>query len=290
MATLKCQLVFPEFAADEAQALTVGREFGITCPKPAELSAVDSLKLEVPEEAKYVLKLLRAQDEGGQLQLVVTSYRPGDHNLDKITLKSSEGTWTLEPLQWQVASVIEPSETKPEPYGPIGPVMLGWPASWWVGLALIAALLIASIVGAVFRWRRVRAFRRELEAMASMGSPSGEFYQRLRGLRRRHSVFLGAPVSVEEAREIAAEMDQMLRHFLTRRLEIPVARMRDAHVVRALRAHFEEEAQRLTRLFRELKFSSAAKVEPKDLIQLAEDAQSLVEVFDREDRKPGGRK
>lgn len=283
-----------------APAFTVGDVFDLHCQGDLGKNDASAYAILMPKEQKYSLKALAgARWDGDTLILPATTYTVGKMQIKDAKLAVTDRVWAMAPLDFTVNSVIEKKnpQEKQEPYGPIGPITMSWPTSWWIALALFIALLVSAIGGIVYAVRKRKAFAAELVKLRVGGDPAAEFYSHMRRLKREHRVFISeGAVRPEEATVIVKQIDDVLRLYLMRRFEIPAREWKSRKIAaRVFPGEKQKDAaEKLQALFFELNAvihpaKDRAELSAKDLIQLAETSQTLVELGEKRTQKGGRR-
>lgn len=287
MNRLDCQLVPPEASgAPKGAEITVGTIFHLNCQGAESLAEGTTWSVESDPADKYIVNVLGQTREGSKWSLEVTSYRAGDHKLENLMLKASDGSqWQAGPVAFTVASVLDPMEPPEKPYGPMGPLDVGIPVAWVMGLLVVVlGLGTAFIVKVVARLQR-RRFLDALRSRAPIGGALHEVHRRLRHLQRNRILFAGKEAPPGEALDVVRELDQILVEYLEQRFEIPLhgkpwptAHKNLAKLIPAAR---RDQSEALRRLGKEIKTALVAdRVAPKDAIQLTEQLRQVVEALD----------
>ena len=273
--------------------LTVGAIFKAKCHGDIPVTWGEG-PLEVKfakEEDAYSLVVLNADKlSPNEADLTVTAYKPGEHQPEyaRFTQGATSGFEVAKP-SWSVKSVLDPQKP-PQPVASLGPWSVGFPM--WIALA--AALVLALIGLIVWRTvRRVRQRRRMLDDLQRHKTailPVHQFYRDARTLRRR----LNGAKTVEELRQVAAELNREFRLYVLRQYLIPTLDWSDRQVVDDLRRRhrkvYAQTLDPLRRTLRELgKLAQQPNVLLADVEQLHRMSLDTVERMERA-RAEGGRK
>lgn len=196
-----------------AGGLTVGHIFELKCGgSPVAGLSVGSLGLELAKPDRYRLKVISAKsaNESG-VHLNVTSYQAGENKLENVVLTDGLVRISLNGIQFEVRSVLNPMDQDPKPYPPLPPVSLMWPTEV---IVLIGSFILA-LIGIVFRVYFQRKKRAEFQAwLTGHRTPLSPIDQLNKELRR-----------VAKERNPSAqvsELEKVLREYLARELREPV--------------------------------------------------------------------
>jgi hypothetical protein len=293
MNRLECSLD-PKKAADDTlggEELTVGSVFHLGCKGAGDLPEGATWTLRLAPEQKYMLNLLGHTRENDRWTFEVTSYRVGDHAIEAATLLSSDGReWALGPLNLKVVSVLDPVQPPEKPYGPMGPIPVGIPVAWILGLVAIALFLTLTLGLKIARRIARRRFLDALKAREPMGGALHEVHRRLRQLQRHRVLFAGKTAPPGEALDVVRELDGLLVDYLEQRFQEPLQKRSwpeaFKRVAKKIPPARKDEAEALRKLGKELKTALVAdRVEAKDAIQLTENLRQVVEALDVREKR-----
>lgn len=276
---------FPVWSCDlsEAKDLTVGRKFGVKCHgdidvgwKPGPLSVIFP-----KEEDGYSLVVLAAPKlEKNDVELVVTGYKPGQHQPEYLRIVQGEAGFEVQKPHWEIQSVVKQGE-KPQPYASVGPWSIGLPL-WFL---IAAAVVLLALVYAGYRiFRRVHQRRQmlaDLERHRTTLSPLHQFYRDARMLRRR----LNQAKTAEEAKAVADDLNREYRLYILRQFRIPTLDWSDRAIVADLRRRYRKVYRRagasLGKTLRELsRLREGETVLLKDVEQMHRASMESVERLD----------
>lgn len=181
-ASWKCE-VAPHEGAVALDGLTVGAKFELKCSGSEVVGFNTKLfSLELVNSDKFRLRILEnKQPTSSGVDLVVTSYVPGETSLKDAVL--TDGTYRigLDGISFALKSVIKQDEKEPpKPFPPEGPVGLMWPTSTLISLALVFGLILISIIAVVQKRRGRLKFLKWLEANRTPLSPFDQLNKDLR--------------------------------------------------------------------------------------------------------------
>jgi hypothetical protein len=197
--------------------LTVGTHFGLACDGPPANLKSEMLRIELPKETPYSLRILETKSfSETKAEFVATTWVAGEIKLQNPILTDGSGRISMGPIALTTKSVIDPSAKDPKPFPPWGPASLGWPITVWLILAALIGLvvcLISLVALATIKRRRLRA---ELEKNAIPTSAYNHFNKELRTLVKR--LPLTGEWTFAEAQAFFLGLDQAFRWYLTRDL------------------------------------------------------------------------
>jgi len=193
--------------------LTVGAPFQLKCGG-ASVSGFNAktLSLELAKQDKYRLRILEnksASDSG--VELVVTSYVPGDTSLKDVILTDGVNRVSLSGVNYTVMSVIKQTEEEPQPFAPEAPMSLSWPASILISIGAFVLIVILMIAYLIQRRVRRKKFRQWLEAQKTPLSPFDQLNKDLRRAQKER----------DPLKQIA-ELQVMTGTYLSREFQAPL--------------------------------------------------------------------
>lgn len=285
MAGIQCKVDIPNVTGLEDQVLTVGREFYLSCEGdwPKNLKQ-EQVRFEGDAGLQYQLKPLKFEYRTPTVaDITVVSYVVGPQQIQNLVLTDGEQKIELGPVQFQVTSVIQPTEKPPEPFGPFGPATISIPLIYWI--LLVGALLAFSAWVGLRLWRasQRRAMLERLKQHDSALSPIQEFHQNMRRLQRVNPVFYGKTATAEELRQGIEELARMFKVYLSRRLRVPALEWHERLILKDIQNYhksvYEEFSASLHKLFTEFKKAQASnqKLQEKDVTQLAMGVRKVLE-------------
>jgi len=270
---MECQV---ETSPDHPQ-LTVGDKFAVVCQGPwPESFTSGKVELRLEEADKYKLNLLQYSDG----KLLVTSYRPGEHELKQVQLVDNDSSVVLSDLKFTVGSVLDRSNPNPKPFGPMGPFVFAWPLIIWLFLAGIVLLITSPFAIRYWRYRQRLALLADLRIKESALRPGQQFFQVIRKLRRK------AELSGSDFTEVVVALDHSLRVYLARSLAVPALQWSDKVILKDIRRRhhsvFENLGEAIKKCLAELEHAkSAQELSLRDMLQLLGLCQKLVEEMER---------
>jgi len=284
MSVVNCQIEIPthqtQLGAADAE-LTVGRQFLLQCD--GEWPELDSKKLELRLEAadKYKLHLMEFQKTGpGHAQLLVSSYKAGEHKLKAVQLVDPEHSVVLGDLSFTVKSVLDPKQPESEPFGPMGPITFGLP---WYYFAVPIVILATLALWGFFGWRRRSQKKRliaEMNLSRSVLSPIAELSHKMRQvLRATHH----SPLQ-----DLMTQINEAFRIYLARKFLIPTLVWNDGLILKDFKKNFSaiyevcgtEVAQVLVELNRGR--AAGSKIELKDIEQMLSHVRKASEAIEKQ--------
>lgn len=290
MSALSCQVDIPQVSGLADQSLSVGREFYLVCHGefPANLN-LDHLSFELSPSDKYSLKLLGFEKRNPtQADLKVTSYLVGGHQLKNLILTDGSLKIDLGDVQFQVASIQDPARPRQEPYGPMGPLALRWPLSYWLILAALVGMVI--LIAGLRIWRKIQRQRWLSECRSydhAMG-PMSQAQAELRKIYKKYSFLWDekeALPTVEIQKNYLEELRKIIQIYLIRRFQVR-ALLSDRVCLtdfkkyhRHVFAEFQNEFQTWQKEM-QLSLNPKADLKIKDLRQLYLESRKLIDLMD----------
>ncbi len=242
MAQVNCQIEIPKpsgsgsLPAEFADKLTVGQEFVLHCEGEWPLIQTEKAELRIDQADQDKLKLLSMNAVSNtKVDLIVTSYKVGEHHLKALQIVDADHSVVLSNLDFTIASVINPQEPPKEPYGPIGPLGLAWPI-WYILFFL--AILFAIVGRFVWAWRlrsQKRKLLAEMRLFENSLEPAAQFFQVARPIQRGLGFFKSTDLQVPEAAEWVDKLDQAYKYYLARRFEVPTLKWKKNRVLADLK-------------------------------------------------------
>ncbi len=235
MSELNCQIELP--GASPEKPLTVGDKFILSCdgematplPKSAQFMFETG-------EMKYTLHVLDVQEATtSHAKFVVTSYKPGGYPAQSLKITDGASTYVTQNISWQVNSVLKEGG-QPQPVPSQGPFLIHYPLWFWLiigGLVLAALTLLGSIL---YRRKKARALRAELESYVTMLAPFAQFSRDMRAMGRQ----IDRLKSDDGASGLLPKLDEDFRLYLVRELMVPAHKFSDARTLRAIKQQHAE--------------------------------------------------
>lgn len=170
------------------QGLTVGAPFALKCAG-AEVSGLSpqTLSLELSKQDKYRLHILENKSVSSTgVDLLVTSYVPGDTSLKDVVLTDGVNRISLSGVNYTVMSVLK-EDAPQEPYAAEDPTTLSWPASVLISMGAFVVIAVAMVIYFVQRQARKKKFRLWLEAQKTPLSPFDQLNKDLRRAQKERN-------------------------------------------------------------------------------------------------------
>jgi hypothetical protein len=229
-------------AGDLPGPITVGTKIHMACEGATAGLEPTKLKLELPKEAAYSVRLLETVSlSGDRAEFLITSWTPGTIDFKQLHLTDGVRRVDLGEIKFDVKSVITP-ETNPEskPYDAAPPVMMIWPLWVWLAIAVFSALVITVLVSLIRQSLRRKRLLLMLEKHPIALSPYHQFNKDLRRLSRQsfEKSSKSAPGAAAQAvpqKAYLGELNQSFRWFLARELVIPSLDSKPGEIVAAVR-------------------------------------------------------
>ena len=267
-------------------ALTVGQHFAVECTGDISQIRSETPELRLDEADKYKIHffgLKKVADD--KIELDLTSYRVGNHQIKAAQLIDGESSVVLSDLNLTVASVMDPQEPVNEPFGPMGPMNLYWP--WWLWLILVFVIL--SVIGLISVRIRQRLQKKkmleEIEQHDSALSPEDEFHIQVRKILRFHSIlsFPEQKINPSEAQAILQRLNHQWRLFVARKFLIPTSKWSDKLILKELKAEYplchKDLGTEIKDLFLEFEraLNPSKTISTKDILQIIEISRQVVD-------------
>ncbi len=195
-----------------SEGLTVGAPFELKCSGTEVPDFnVSRFSLELQKLDKYRLRILENKGaSSNSVQLIVTSYVPGEGELRDVVLTDGQNRISLNGIQFGVASVIKQGE-EAKPFPSVAPVNMMWPTYAIAALGGLLLFIVFIAVVVLQRRSRRRKFQAWLETTKTPLSPFDQLNKDLRRAQKDRN-----PVSQ------ITELEKMTRIFLSRSFEAPL--------------------------------------------------------------------
>lgn len=172
-------------ASPESKVLTVGQVVKLKCSGSGtpQLKA-DSLRLDLPAEQKYALKVLKtlSLNESGA-ELLVTTYQTGAVSLSDVKIGDGTHSISLTGIEFQVASVVQVEQGKqPEPFPAWDSIWLWWPLHVWLWIAVLLTSFLLVLTHILRAASRQREFLRMLKDRATHLTPADQLNKDIRNI------------------------------------------------------------------------------------------------------------
>jgi hypothetical protein len=261
---------------------TVGEVIEMECQGPrAQLSSGQMDFIHPEPDQKYRLKILGFEsDSENQLQLKVTSYNPGAHELNDLKIAmDGRPIIKVEPLTLPVKTVIQSEEVKP--YGPVMAVKLGYPYWLWGVLALI---VLSALFYFIFRYRRNLQMKRVVEELQQHNTALGAFNQFNKDIRKLGRDYIFGELtdwSPQKKQRYVESLDEIFRMYLLREFFVPALDWDSSLVLKTLarqdKKRFAQYGSDLAVMLQEFDQAKrdADKLQSKDCRQLNQMAKKV---------------
>src|SRR3954465_7284623 len=102
--------------AIETAAITVGQKIKLLCDLPTTVDPKTVQYIDSENHQPFTIKFLgQPTINGGKLEQLVTSYRVGDNNFNKVIIKAGNDEYLVSPFGLKVQSVVEQPSPTPFP-------------------------------------------------------------------------------------------------------------------------------------------------------------------------------
>lgn len=225
-----------------SEALTVGQKFVLQCEGSPVALAKEKLRLSLPKDNPYALRILQTQSlTETSASFVATSWVVGPSRVRDVVLTDGEKRIELSGFSFEVKSVITP-ENNPEgkPYPPAGPLSIHLPLFIWVVLSLAVLLAAFLTIKAVRRSMQRKRLLKELGRHGTALSPFNQFAKDLRGLARKfpHAGSGAKAWSLEDSKQYLSDLNSYFRWFLARELLIPTLEFSDSRILKEFKKRY----------------------------------------------------
>ncbi len=203
--------------------ITVGSPIHMHCEGTKTIFNSNKLEILLNKKQKYVLHLLKVENiSETEMDLIVTSYQAGQHQLKNFQLSDGNDFVDSGPLQFNVTSVLK-KEAKP--FGPFGPIGLERPTWYWTSIGVIVGLItIVALLKFRKSWQRKKIIKR-LESHGTALSAYNQLNKELRSLDRELTLQRQRVSDTEQLerthREHIRELEKSFRMYLVRELKVP---------------------------------------------------------------------
>ncbi len=178
----------------------------------------------VPLKELYKLKIKEVHlSDYSRLDLVVTSYVPGKHEITGRYLKDTNTKVLIEPFPLEVRSVIKKEQGAPPPQviGPMGPIDLGYPI-WVMGLMIILLIVIFSYsYKFIKKYNDKKRLLNDLLLKDSHLTPLQEFSKEIRALSRESKILEKARKSPFSPLDFINGIKRSYNMYFARKFKIP---------------------------------------------------------------------
>lgn len=166
------------------QPLTVGQIFEFDCQGNVPLTFKVDQAQAVGLEDKYSLKVLKFEVKSPQTaHIQFTTYRVGPHKFDKIVIGDGQSTLEFPGANFEVKSVLPPTENgaqPPKPFGPFGPMVIPTPWVYWVILSAVIGIALLLLAWGWKKRRDRREILKQVKNRTTGPTPIVQFHRDLR--------------------------------------------------------------------------------------------------------------
>lgn len=272
--------------------ITVGEKLLLACDGSTQGLVHEELQLktaqlndEVPPLSLLSVKTFTPE----KVELVVTSYRTGEHKSADVVLYDGKTKMELTGFDWAVKSILKQDPANPpQPFGSFPMISLSYPYWFWILLVLV----ISAIIGLPYlQYQRMKERKKafdDLKNLEAALSPLDTFFK---GIRRMEKALEVGHVS---ERGFADQIDKDFRVYLSRTLHLPAHIWKSNQTLNEIKKRYpkvnRDHGDDIKKYFSE--FSKIqSDVKKKDCYYLMERAQKLTEEIDESlSQKKRGRK
>ncbi len=239
MAELQCDRKISEVHGLKDQELTVGRHLILSCHGEIDASFnIKEAQIQLDEKSKNTVVVLKADFKSpSSIDVDMTFYSAGEFKFPDLILGDGKSEVHLGPQNFKIETILEKkADGKPqEPFGPILPASLTWPALYTLLLIGAFSLFIAGLTAGIIRRLRYKALIAKLKNHDSITLPDLQFYKSLRAAEAN-----AYPI---------ADIEKSFRLYLLRRFQVPAFDLKD----RALLSFFKKSHPWLKKQRQEIK-------------------------------------
>ncbi len=193
MAQLKCSL-YPNKEEIQSLKMTVGDVVHLSCQnsEPSssniDFSNLDdtTLEMRVDAEFKDAVKLLKVNYNSDTLNLKITSYLVGKHQIPAVQLVDKNQALVLGDWNFEVLSVQDPQKPVKEPMGPIGALGENLDPFYWIFPLVILFFLMLSFTYGFLQKRKYKKRLQEMKLDQYGKDPITYFYSQMRKAQRNY--------------------------------------------------------------------------------------------------------
>lgn len=273
-------------SVSNAENLTVGSPFVLSCSGAPVSLDQQKLVITTVEGDPLTLHLLEAKKFSPEgMDGLVTGYRPIAATDMTFLLTDGAGRVELQKVTYTVKSVIK--DPKQEPYPGYPPWVMSFPLWLWLGLLAIWLIVVGLIIRFVYvRSRDAKLFKAAL-AYRTNRSAMDEYFKDVRAVEKKLETQM-----ISEA-GLVAELEQILRLYLTRQFGIPAHAWSLGRTLKYLQRNqqrlFRIEGIRIKSTIAEIEKSKSTQLSKKDISQLMRMIAAMAEgihSFDKKGSRP----
>ena len=270
--------------------LTVGDVFKMHCEWSLYAVMSSPVRIEFPRKETKTMPMQNSLKEThpwalfvletisvfpGRGSFKVTSYKPGSYNT-RFNIVSDQGAVTVEPLSWEVKSVI-PKEKKGKikPYPPYGPwrkaSFLWYWFLWGISLLSLMIFITLKIRAFIKKKNKIREVKKRLKNKKAFR----EFISQLNLLAREaHGT---------DSKKVISKLNTFFRLFLENEFFIFAIKEEPKKIIKEINKYhpfiYKQELKPVLDFFLEIEKLSAEKVSPHDMEQMLDRARELAIFF-----------
>lgn len=222
MDKVSCQLEIPEVKGLDVKGITVGQHLILTCEGMWDQSfEFNKAQIVMSEQGKYTARVLKAgANKKGGFDLDFTLYSAAEYDFPELVISDGVREISLGPQKFQVASVIVPPAEgkKPEPFGPVLPLSLVWPTSYFITFFIGLALLLFALILQLRKRARYRKLMDGLKHYDSTMDPDLQIYKSIRVAEKQ-----GYPL---------VDLERHFRLYVLRVFRVPMFDLNNKQIIR----------------------------------------------------------
>lgn len=221
MAELQCERQIPEIKELKDQEITVGRHIILQCSGEIDSGFnIKEAQFQLDEKNKYTVQVLKAAfKSNSHIEIDMTFYSAGEFKFPDLVLEDGKNELHLGSQNFKVETVIEKkSDGKlPEPFGPIFPASLAWPAIYTLIVVVTALVFLSFGLWLIKKRLHYRKLIAQLKNYESSVSADLQFYRSLRSLEARNY-----PLK---------DLEKAFRLYILRSYQVPALELKDSELL-----------------------------------------------------------
>lgn len=255
----------------------VGDLLRMTCQGPPDEHLQANIFFLEKENLKHVLKVIEVKKTNpGDIDLVVTSYLPGEHKGLVLKFSDSEIIAQTSPLDLTIQSVLPPGQ-KVEPYPLYGPFEANY--SWWLWFIIVATIIVFSLPA-------VKYIKKRRQKNKLLGNT--ELQMREQSLLHDMSKFYRSQKRFIEGSDFQAdtclhEIDKTVREYLVIRYKVPAFDWSRSAIVSDIKSNYKKVFEKINIPLQKLLFELEAnkKLDTRGCEQILESFKNFYELSEK---------
>ncbi len=258
--SVTCERQIPNVTGLKDQEITVGRHIFLQCTGDWDKSfQFQKAQLVLDEKSKFLAKIFKAEARSGnQFDMDLVIYSAGEIDFPDLRISDGAQEISLGENKFLVQSVIEKTQAdkKPEPYGPVLPLRIPFPASYILIFSALIVVVLVAIGWTVRKRYRYRKLMAKLKNYDALVAPDSQFYRSLR--------------KAELSGYALADLETAFRLYLTRKFQVPAFDLKDPSLLRFFKKNnpwLKKERLEVKKILEDLKLAKNTDSDKKLLTQ-----------------------